>query len=355
MSRTSRYVSFVSAVAGIALLSYLLRRAGVSTVVQAIRLLGAGFLVLLLLSGIRHCLRAIAWRFCVDPGAPPQRFLDLFILRLMGESVTDLSPAGPVLGESVKIWAVSKSISARFGVTSVVIEDLLYSLGTALFLLAGFLILMVSTARSYWVLRSGRVILLLALGTIVLTIILQKSRLLRIISLRIRNTSWGQVLIARYGQVVQSWETGIREFFQTRTKLLFVVLSIEIAVNVISLGETYLILKGCTAQATYLSAYLVESANRCAQLVASFVPFGLGVDEGTTTATLHSLGRTLSEGVSVAAIRKLRSLFWDFLGLGLAAHFMIARRKNTPASSLIPEQMNHAPLTPELATTERLT
>src|ERR1700675_1898386 len=107
MNRTSRYVSFFAAFAGIAMLGYLLRRAGVSTVVQAIRLLGAGFLVLLLLSGIRHCLRAVAWRFCVDPGAPPQRFLDLFTLRLMGESVTDLSPAGPFLGESVKIWAVS--------------------------------------------------------------------------------------------------------------------------------------------------------------------------------------------------------------------------------------------------------
>lgn len=78
----------------------------------------------------------------------------------------------------------------------------------------------------------------------------------------------------------------------------------------------------------------VESANRCAQLVASFVPFGLGVDEGTTTAVLHSLGRTLSEGVSVAAIRKIRSLFWDFVGLALAAHFMIAWRAQRRGTSL---------------------
>ncbi len=140
MNRTSRYVSFFAAVAGIALLGYLLRQAGVSTVVQAIRLLGAGFLVLLFLSGIRHYLRAIAWRCCVDPGAPSQRLLDLFALRLMGESVTDLSPAGPILGEAIKVWAVSKSIPAGFGVTSVVIEDLTYSAGTASFVLTGFLI-----------------------------------------------------------------------------------------------------------------------------------------------------------------------------------------------------------------------
>ncbi len=354
MNRTSRFVSFISAVASIALLGYLLRHARVSTVVQAIRLLGAGFLVLLLLSGIRHGLRAIAWRFCIDPGARPQRFWDLLILRLMGESVTDLSPAGPFLGESVKIWAVSKNISARFGVTSVVIENLLYILGTALFVFAGFFILLVSTARNYSLGKLGGVILLLVLASIVATIFVRQSHLAGKLSLRIRKTARGQALIARCGQVVRSWETGIREFFKTRRKLLLAVLSIEMAVNLISLAETYLILKGATAHASYLDAYLVESANRCAQLVASFVPFGLGVDEGTTTATLHSLGRTLSEGVSVAAIRKLRSLFWDFLGLGLAAHFMFAKRTNTPGPSSMSEQMADSPLTLELATTERI-
>src|SRR5258707_13623546 len=104
MNRTSRCVSFLATVAGIALLGYLLRRAGMNTVVQAIRLLGAGFLALLFLSGIRHYLRAIAWRCWVDPGAQPQRLLDLFTLRLIGESVTDLSPAGPSLGKSVNAW-----------------------------------------------------------------------------------------------------------------------------------------------------------------------------------------------------------------------------------------------------------
>ena len=313
MNRTSRYVSYLSAIASIVLLGYLLRRAGLTSVGQAIRLMGAGFFVLLLLSGIRQCLRTIAWRCCVDPGARPQRFLQLIAFRLVGESVTDLSPAGPFLGESVKIWAVSKNISARFGVTSVLIEDLLYSLGTGLFVFAGFLLLLFSAARHYSLSNVGAVVAVLAMAAIVGTIILRKSRVLATIAKRTQNTSRARSFIARYEQVLRSWGSTVREFFQTRRKLLLAVLFLEVVVNAISLGETYLILKGATAHASFLDAYIVESANRCAQLVASFVPFGLGVDEGTTTATLHSLGRTLSEGVSVAAIRKLRSLFWDFL------------------------------------------
>ena len=334
MNRTSRCVSFLATVAGITLLGYLLRRAGVSTVVQAIRLMGAGFLALLFLSGIRHGLRAIAWRCCMDPGAPPQRFLDLVALRLMGESATDLSPAGPILGETLKVWAVSKSIPARFGVTSVVIEDLTYSVGTASFVLTGFLLLLVSTARKHDLVNPGGAMILLALAAILLAIAVQKNHLLRKLFLRLRTSARGQALLARHGPALRGWKVGVREFFRIRRRLFLGVLTMEIAVNVISFGETYLILKSATAHASFLNAYLVESANRCAQLVASFVPFGLGVDEGTTTATLRSLGRSLSEGVSVAIIRKIRSLFWDFVGLGLAAHFMMARREQIRGTPL---------------------
>jgi hypothetical protein len=354
MNRTSRYISYFSAIASIVVLGYLLRRAGLTSVARAIRLMGASFLVLLLLSGIRHGLRTIAWRCCVDPAARPQRFLNMFALRLMGESVTDLSPAGPFLGESVKIWGLSKDISAKFGVTSVLIEDLLYSLGTGLFVFAGFLLLLFSAARHYSLSNVGAVVALVGLTAIVLMKVLRKSHLPGTISKRIQDTSRAKAFIFRFGQVVRSWEAGIREFLQTRKKLLLAVLFLEVVVNAVSLGETYLILKGATTHASFLDAYMVESANRCAQLLASFVPFGLGVDEGTTTATLHSLGRTLSEGVSVAAIRKLRSLFWDFLGLGLAAYFMIGRRAAAPRTFPTTAQMEISSLTPKLAPTERI-
>jgi len=272
----------------------------------------------------------------------------------MGESVTDLSPAGPILGETLRVWAVSKSIPSRFGVTSVVVEDLIYSLGTASFVLAGFLILLVSTARSHPLIELGGAIILLALATIILKIVLQRSPLLGKLFLRVRNSARGQALLARYGQTLRVSEAGIREFFRSRRRVFLGVLLIEIVVNLISFGETYLILKSATAHASFLNAYLVESANRCAQLVASFVPFGLGVDEGTTTATLQSLGRSLSEGVSVAAIRKIRSLFWDFVGLGLVAHFMIARRGEDRRTLLALNQTLEIPQTLEVATAERI-
>jgi uncharacterized membrane protein YbhN (UPF0104 family) len=272
----------------------------------------------------------------------------------MGESVTDLSPAGPILGETLKVWAVSKSIPTKFGVTSVVIEGLTYSVGTVLFVLSGFSILLVSTARNHHVVNLGGAMILLTLASVVLAIAIQRNHLLGKVFLHIRNTPWGRSLLARYGQSIRDWKAGIWEFFRTRKRLFLGVLAIEIAVNLISLGETYLILRSATAHASLLNAYLVESANRCAQLVASFVPFGLGVDEGTTTATLQSLGRSLSEGVSAAVIRKLRSLFWDFVGLGLAANFMMARREESRETMTAQIQRENISQSLETAVAERI-
>lgn len=340
MKRSSRYVSLISVALGLALLGYLLRRAGVNTVVEAMRVMGKAFLVILILSGLRQCLRTVAWRLCLDRGVPSSTFWNLLSLRLIGESATDLSPAGPFLGETVRAWAAARTMPATVGVASVVIEDTAYSLGTALFVLAGSvpLIAPVMSGRSLGI---GSVSILLIL-VVILAILSQQSDAFGSFILHLKQTTHGQKFVARYGHAFSDWTARIQGFFQNRKKLLLSVLCMEILTNLISLAETYLILNVTTAHASLVSAYLVESANRCAQLVSWFVPFGLGVDEATTTATLRSLGHTLREGVSAAVVRKIRVVFWDLVGLALAVHFAYARRSQEKAfKSFRPNQTAH--------------
>ena len=69
-------------VGGVALFAYFVRQAGVSQIVEGIRRLGAGFVLILMISGIRHVVRSIAWMMCVE--APNRlRFRDALRARLM--------------------------------------------------------------------------------------------------------------------------------------------------------------------------------------------------------------------------------------------------------------------------------
>ena len=58
--------------------------------------------------------------------------LDLFGPRLVGEALDDLTPAGPLLGETAKIAVVSRLIPAQASASSVVIENLVYILAAVL-------------------------------------------------------------------------------------------------------------------------------------------------------------------------------------------------------------------------------
>ena len=129
-----------------ALFARLVQRTGLETVLCNIRQLGWSMVLVILLSGIRHILRAQAWSWCVQTNGARPRALQLLGPRLMGEALNDLTPAGPLIGEPAKIVAVSKWIPAEDAASSVVVENLIYVLGAMLFMLSGIVLALVKLA-----------------------------------------------------------------------------------------------------------------------------------------------------------------------------------------------------------------
>jgi hypothetical protein len=72
---------------------------------------------------------------------------------------------------------------------------------------------------------------------------------------------------------------------------------------------------------TLVQAVIFESVNRLVIVVFKFVPFRIGVDEALTGALAPILSVDPAAGVTLAVVRKVRSLFWAAVGLGvIAAH-----------------------------------
>jgi hypothetical protein len=63
MKKTLRYLRPLASIASVALFVYVFERSGPGAVLDKIRLLGWGFAFLILLSGIRHVLRSVAWSY----------------------------------------------------------------------------------------------------------------------------------------------------------------------------------------------------------------------------------------------------------------------------------------------------
>jgi len=133
----NQVAAVLASVASAALFLYVLERSGPGVTFNKIRLVGWGFACLILLSGVRHVLRDVAWSFCVQTEGRRPGVLELFGPRLVGEALTDSFPTGPLLGETAKVVGISRLIPGQAGASSVVIENLIYALAALLFMLSG--------------------------------------------------------------------------------------------------------------------------------------------------------------------------------------------------------------------------
>lgn len=328
MKRSLRCLSLLWAVVGPALFVGLLYQTGLSTLVDKIRLLGLGFLFLILYSGTRHYLRAVAWWLCQKGPERRLGLLDLFRIRLVGEAFNDMSPAGPILGDTVKVLATSKHTSAESGAASIVIESLIYSLSVVLFLVCGVVLLLgMALPESGRVVAARLTVCLIVSILVPCWIISRRSLLLGGILDRLKDSGFGRNFLEPHEHRIRAFESSVHDFFWGHSKLFFFVLSIEVVTNLMGIGEAYWILRATGTQVTILNAYLVESANRVAQLICAFVPFGLGVEEGAAAAALRALGYLASEGVSLGIIRKIRTVFWIAAGLLLATQYAVPKPK----------------------------
>ena len=317
MKNYSRYVRPAATIISLALFVHLVRRTGLQNLLQNIRQLGWSILLVILLSGFRHLLRAQAWSWCVPvKGARPPA-LRLFGPRLVGEALNDLTPAGPLLGEPAKIVAASKWIPANDAASSVVIENLVYLLSALLFMLSGIVLALIKLAalRSLLWLDGGMLICFLGPVALLLWAAGRRKLLFGGILDCLNRRGLRCSLLERHAPSLRLIESTVSDFFRKRRRTFLAVLAAELATNVTGIAEAYVILAATAAHGSWLAAYLVESGSRAVQLAFSFVPLGLGVQEGATAAILQALGYAASEGVSLAIIRKVRSLFWAAAGL----------------------------------------
>jgi len=328
LKRLNRYqkLSLVWLVAGLVLFGFLVYRTGVGTIVSNVELFGAYFLLLLLIAGLRQVLRTFAWRYCIEPEHRRVSLLELFKLRLVGDAITDLTLAGPVLGETAKTYAMGEHMPLTFSLSSIFIENLLYSLAVIVFIISGAFVLLGQIALPHQI-RVATVVVIMALVAPVLVALWLISRRRLVISgilhwLEERN--WLPRRIARKEARLKLFESNVYEFYGKNRGAFWLIMLLEVLANLGGVIEAYIILGVTFGVHGWSYAYLVEWMNRVVNTVFAFVPLRVGIDEGSTALTVKSLGFASAAGVSLAIIRKVRTLFWIGVGLLLTAQYTLS-------------------------------
>lgn len=296
-------------IGGIALLAWMVGRVGVAEIVADVRQVGWMLLAIVAIGGLRFLLRALAWRLCLEP--PHTLPLgDAFAAVVCGDTIGNLTPLGPLVGEPAKAAFVRGRIALGPAVTALAIENVLYTLSAAAMIASGMVALLVSFQPPSAVRGVGEIAVAgtLALFAIALVLLWRQPALIsRALALTPR--------LGRHAARMQEIETRIYTFASRHRGAFPVLAAAEIGFHALGVAEIYLTLWVLNGSApSLLTAFILETANRLITVVFKFIPLRLGVDEAATAYISDVLGLGTTRGLSVAIIRKLRMLFWAIAG-----------------------------------------
>jgi hypothetical protein len=281
--------------------------------------LGAGFLLVLLVSAARPVVRSLAWTRAFT-GEHSLRFRDALGAYIIGDAVGTLVPLGIFVSEPAKAALVRKRVPLVASLSALAIENIFYSLSVALFIFAGTAALLFSFNLP----KPLRIASIAALIVIVLIIPLAFMVLRRqwkflsgaVEFLHRRGIARGFFERKRAG--VRDVEARIYGFYAQSSSRFLSIILLEACFHLAGVLEVFITLWFISeTRPSIMTAFLLESVNRFINVVFKFVPMRVGVDEAGTGMLAKVLGLTTATGVSLAIVRKARILVWTAVGVVL--------------------------------------
>jgi glycosyltransferase 2 family protein len=323
MAHKSHTFWIVALLVGLSLFVVMLQQTGICAVLANLRLMGRGIVVLFLTCGTRYFLRTVAWYYCIEPAERNVGVFELFNIRLAGETVGELLPVGLFVGESTKAVIVSRQVSGVTPYVSIVIENLIFGISVLVFLLAGVILLLFSPGIPQPVRLAGcltAVLLALPSTMVIVAVRLHWMVLSRSLSwLKSKNIKWGFLHLR--AQAIRRFEEAVFSFYGKHMPQFYGLLFLEFCANWVGVFEAFWVLHVMAGMCSLTTAFLAEFTARLVNSLFSFIPLRLGVDEGGAALLLQYVGYSVTAGVSLAVIRKIRIILWMIPGLALIIRY----------------------------------
>ena len=311
-----RPIAVVATIAGVLLFIYTLQAAGPREILRQLRQIGAGFILVLALSTIRMAVRAKAWSLCVED-TERFTFSQAFKAYITGDAVGNVLPLGPLASEGTKALLSRRIIPTSAAFSSVVLENVFYSISVAIMVMVGTLAFLLGYRPT-----NAALTITLSLAAVAIVSVVAVWWLLRS-----QPRLLGKFL---KHDAVRATEDRVFRFAETRKERVGQILMLQFAFHLASVLEIYFLLRlliGHTER-TLLMAIVLGTVERLIMIAFKFVPLRLGVDHAGSGSIAEIIGIGAPVGVTIATVRTARNLFWAAVGLAMLAR---STQKEGPA------------------------
>ncbi len=234
--------------------------------------------------------------------------------RLAGDAIADLTAAGPVIGEPIKLAKLRGKANLTDLASSLAVENLAYGVSACLMILTGTLSLLSFFALSDSLKKASWIAVALVGGILLLTFLIINMRWHLVSKLSAIFFSLFKISSQKL-QRIEELETYAFDFYSKRTSDFLLLAACQFLFHFCGVLEIFVTLKLLGYESTIFVAFILEAVNRVINIVFAFVPAMVGVDEAGTGLLTTTLGLGIAAGVTLAIVRKARMLFW--IGLGI--------------------------------------
>jgi phosphatidylglycerophosphate synthase len=330
-TKTRLRLRLIAGTFGVALLVYLIRRAGPAKLADSMATLGYGLALVIALSGVSHLLKTLAWRLTLVDEKHHVSFPRMLGLRLASEAVGQLGFLGQVFGDTLRVSLLSPTMPLASGISSVTLDRALFALTAAAVTICGLTAILVTLPLSPALSLYGALFAVTLMGFLLITALAVRNRW-RMYSGpaqllgRIRYLSaW----MERKRSVIESVENKLLDFYHHTPKAFWGSFTLNVACHGLAVLEVYLILWLMGARMNFFAALAIEALTKLVNVVGIFNPGNVGTYEGGNMLIAGMFGLSAATGLTLALARRLRAIFWAAVG-GLC---LIILSKSTKAGS----------------------
>jgi hypothetical protein len=297
---------------------YFIYTVGLYEILEGIAKIGFdGFVIISFVYLFKLLVRAVAWKLTVyEPYDLSIR--DTLSAVVIGEALSSIIPLGILISGTAKAVAVRRRVPLVVGLSSVATENLFYTLVTGLFICFGAFAFL----RRFELDPTLVILIDLMIGFIILSLVIGALMIIRQWHWASDACEWlykkgilRKVLDGGRLQV-RLFENLIYGFYRKYPKRFFPLCLLQIAFHSLGILEVWFILYRINdAFPQFSTAFFLESISRLITIVFKLIPFLVGVDEAGAEFIVETLAIGTGIGVTMAIIRKGRTIIWAGIGM----------------------------------------
>lgn len=317
MKKLQNISSLLFFLIGLVLLSFVIRRFGGWELWETFSQIGWKIIFILILPLSWYMAQALAWYVVMEETGQHVSYWSLLNIKLSGESINTLTPVSWMGGDPVRIMMLRKRMPGTLSTAATVLDRTMQSLAVVVFLLIGLSVawLTIDLPQNWEYVFPGLTLLLIVM--VAFFIYRQKkgifkhlTKILDLIGLKRLNTTHLQ-------EKTEALDKRIAQFYGEHPQRFLQALGLHVLGRLLGVLEIFYIAQFLGIPLGLSGALLLASLTVLVNMMFVFIPGSIGVMEGAYGAILHVLGQEAVAGVAIQLVRRLRTIFWIFVGLVL--------------------------------------